>query len=301
MDARGIRRVTKLALFSVHHLGYLTSNSETERKRMAMNTQDNAPGVIVEAKDGVVVLTLNAPARKNALSTEVRQGLFDALTKYTADPSCRAIVLTGAAQTFCAGGDISQMKPPPGVTPAEYSKTRMKLLHDSVRMIAAGPKPVIAAVEGHAAGAGMSIAAACDYVVAAEDAKFVASFSRIGLIADCGMIWSLPLRVGHARARDLMLTARTVDAQDALRLGLANEVVGKGETLAKAIERTKMYTACAPLSIALTKKVLSSEIDKLDDVLDAEIAWQSQLRATADHQEAREAFLNKRKPNFQGK
>lgn len=260
-----------------------------------------ATGVISTMDDGVAILTLNAPARKNALSTEVRQGLFDALTKYTADPACRAIVLTGAAQTFCAGGDISQMKPPPGVTPADYSRARMKLLHDSVRMIASGPKPVIAAVEGHAAGAGMSLAAACDYVIAAEDARFVASFSRIGLIADCGLVWSLPLRIGHARARDLLITARTVDADEAVRLGLANEVAVKGTTLAKAIERTKAYAACAPLSIALTKKVLAAEIDDLSAVLDAEIGWQAELRATADHQEARDAFLQKRKPRFQGK
>lgn len=264
-----------------------------------MNTSTN--GVIDTMEDGVAVLTLNAPARRNALSTEVRQGLFDSLQKYTADPACRAIVLTGAGQTFCAGGDISQMKPPPGVTPADYSKARMKLLHDSVRFIAAGPKPVVAAVEGHAAGAGMSLAAACDYVVAAEDARFVASFGKIGLIADCGLLWSLPHRVGHARARDLLLTARTVGAEEALRLGLANEVTAKGGALAKAIEKAKSYATTAPLSIAWTKRAMAGELDDLDAALTKEIQWQGELRATADHQEARDAFLEKRTPKFQAR
>src|SRR5215468_6097154 len=98
---------------------------------------DTTNGVIDTLEDGIAVLTLSAPARKNALSTEIRFALLAAMEKYVANPACRAIVLTGAAQTFCAGGDISQMQPPPGVTPRDYSLTRMKALHDSVRLIAA--------------------------------------------------------------------------------------------------------------------------------------------------------------------
>lgn len=262
---------------------------------------DTANGIIDTLENGIAVLTLNAPARKNALSTELRFGLLATLEKYIADPACRAIVLTGAAQTFCAGGDISQMQPPPGVTPREYSLKRMTALHDSVRHIAAGPKPVVAAVEGHAAGAGMSLAAACDYVVAAEDSKFVASFGRIGLAADCGLLWSLPNRVGPAKARDLLLTARTVSGPEALKLGLADEVVARGATLARAIEKAKSYATTAPLAIALTKRVMAGELDDLNVSLASEIEWQAELRATADHQEAREAFLQKRTPKFQGR
>ncbi|ETR78744.1 enoyl-CoA hydratase [Afipia sp. P52-10] len=262
---------------------------------------DTANNVIGTLENGVAVLTLNAPARKNALSTEIRFGLRAAFEKYLANPACRAIVLTGAAQTFCAGGDISQMKPPPGITPREYSLTRMKALHDSVRFIAAGPKPVVAAVEGHAAGAGMSLAAACDYVIAADDARFVASFGKIGLAADCGLLWSLPHRVGHAKARDLLLTARTVSAEEAHHIGLADEVVAKGATLARAIEKAQSYATTAPLAIALTKRVMAGELDDLNLALENEIEWQAELRATSDHQEARDAFLQKRKPNFQGR
>jgi len=262
---------------------------------------DTANNVIDTLENGIAVLSLNAPARKNALSTEVRFGLRAAFEKYLANPACRAIVLTGAAQTFCAGGDISQMKPPPGITPREYSLTRMKALHDSVRFIAAGPKPVVAAVEGHAAGAGMSLAAACDYVIAADDARFVASFGKIGLAADCGLLWSLPHRVGHAKARDLLLTARTVSAEEAHHIGLADEVVAKGATLARAIEKAQSYATTAPLAIALTKRVMAGELDDLNLALENEIEWQAELRATSDHQEARDAFLQKRKPNFQGR
>ena len=258
-------------------------------------------GVIDTLENGIAILSLNAPARKNALSTEVRFALLAAMEKYIADATCRAIVLTGAAQTFCAGGDISQMKPPPGVTPRDYSLTRMKALHDSIRYIAAGPKPVIAAVEGHAAGAGMSLAAACDYVIAADDARFVASFGRIGLAADCGLLWSLPNRVGHTKARDLLLSARTIQADEALQLGLADEVVAKGDTLARAIEKATSYATTAPLAIALTKRVMAGELDNLNRALKNEIEWQTELRATADHQEARNAFLQKRAPKFQGR
>ena len=262
---------------------------------------DTANGVIDTLEDGVASLTLNAPARRNALSTEIRLALLAAMQKYVADPACRAIVLTGAAQTFCAGGDISQMTPPVGMTPRDYSISRMKALHDCVRLIAAGPKPVVAAVEGHAAGAGMSLAAACDYVVAAEDSRFIASFGKIGLAADCGLLWSLPHRVGHAKARDLLLTARTMSGPEALQIGLADEVVARGGTLAGAIRKAKSYATTAPLAIALTKRVMAGELDNLDVALDSEIEWQAELRATADHQEARDAFLQKRPPIFQGR
>lgn len=258
-------------------------------------------GVLHRLDGDVAVLTLNAPQRKNALSTELRTELLAAMERYIAEPACRAIVLTGAAQTFCAGGDISQMKPPPGMTPENYSNVRMGMLHDAVRRIAAGPKPVVAAVEGHAAGAGMSLAAACDYVVAAENARFIASFAKIGLIADCGLLWSLPHRVGHARARDLLLTARTVNADEALRLGLANEVVAPGATLARAVEKARGYATSAPLSIAWTKRALAGELDDLDAALKKELQWQGELRGTQDHQEARDAFLQKRSPVFQGR
>jgi len=257
-------------------------------------------GVIDTIKDGIAILTLNAPTRKNALSSEVRFALLAAMEKYVADPVCRVIVLTGAAQTFCAGGDVSEMKPPLGTTPREYAFPRMKALHNSIRHIAAGPKPVVAAVEGHAAGAGMSLAAACDYVVASDAACFVASFSRMGLVADCGLLWTLPNRVGHNKALDLLLTARPLTAYEALQNGLVDEVVPEGETLTRALEKAASYIAVAPLSIAFTKRIMAGAFQGLEDILNNEFEWQAELKASVDHKEARDAFLQKRTPNFQG-
>lgn len=161
------------------------------------------------------------------------------MQKRIVDVPCRAIVPTDTAQTFCAGGDISQMTPPVDMIPNYYSISRMKALHDCVRPISAGPKPVVAAVESQAAGAGVSLAAASEYIVAAEDSRFVSLFGKTGLPA--------------------------------------------------------------PLAIALTKRVMARELDNLDVALDSEIEWQAELRATADHQEARDAFLQKRPPVFQGR
>jgi 2-(1,2-epoxy-1,2-dihydrophenyl)acetyl-CoA isomerase len=258
-------------------------------------------GVLVSLEDGVCVLTLSAPARKNALSTEVRTELLERLKEYLANAACRAFVLTGAAKTFSAGGDISQMATPPGMTSSDYSRMRLGMLHDAVKLIVGGAKPVVAAVEGYAAGAGMSFAAASDFVIAAEDAKFIASFGKIGLIADCGLLWTLPRRVGLSRARDILITARTLTADEALRIGLVDKVVPSGASLQHAIEQCKSYTAVAPLSIAAVKNTYAGDMGDLNELLEQEMVLQGQLRVTEDHQEAREAFLAKRKVQFKGR
>lgn len=258
-------------------------------------------GTLAQLDGDIAVLTLTNPARRNALSTEVRQELLAHMQKYMADSECRALVLTGASQTFCAGGDISQMGTPVGMSSSDYSRMRLGLLHDSVRLMVGGAKPMVAAVEGHAAGAGMSMAAACDYIVAAEDAKFAASFGKIGLIADCGLLWTLPRRVGHARARDLLMTARTITAQEALRIGLIDEVVPKGATLARATEQAKSYRTVAPLSIAALKRTFANDVGDLNQVLLDEVELQGELRVTEDHKEAREAFMQKRPAQFKGR
>ena len=176
----------------------------------------------------------------------------------------------------------------------------MKLLHDSVRMIAAGPKPVIAAVEGHAAGAGLCIAAACDIVVASREARLSCTFNKIGLFPDLGGAWSLPLRMGLGRAKLLMMTGRTIDAAEGQRMGLVEQIAEPGQALADALALAQEMTALSPLSNGMVKAVLARGPMALEDLLASETDAQAALYGSADFQEGRQAFLAKRKPVFKG-
>lgn len=167
-----------------------------------------------EERQGVVaILTLDDPARRNALSMELRHALRDRLQAMATDDTCRAIVLTGACGAFCAGGDLGAMRrdDPAG------ARARLRVVQDIVRLIAAGPRPVVAAVEGPAFGAGLGLAAAADVMVVDPAAKLSASFVKIGLMPDAGLLWSLPQRVGWARARAMMLDGRVLDGAQAWR------------------------------------------------------------------------------------
>ena len=162
------------------------------------------------------------------------------------------------------------------------------------------PKPVIAAVEGGAFGAGLSLVAACDYVVAGQGARFSASFGKVGLMADSGLLWTLTQRVGHGHARDLLLTGRTLLADEARQMGFINKLVPSGDALAEARAVAAAMRAVAPLSIAATKQVLHCRSSSLDEVLAAELDLQPELTATRDYAEGRAAFREKRAAVFVG-
>ncbi|WP_028079108.1 enoyl-CoA hydratase/isomerase family protein [Solimonas soli] len=254
--------------------------------------------VQLQAHDAVTVVTLNAPARRNALSTEMLNQLIERLTQLAGDEACRAIVLTGAGEHFCAGGDVSPMT---RERPMLGSRQRIESAHRVIRLLAGGPKPVVAAVEGFAFGAGLSLAAACDTVVSSRSAKYAAVFTKVGLLPDMGALWSLPQRVGMAQARQLFFTARTVLADEALALGLADQLVDTGEALAAALEMARGYTAAAPLPMAMLKAAYAKGIATLDDALRAEVDVQPALYLTQDHLAAVEAFREKKPaPPFRG-
>lgn len=258
------------------------------------------PPILHSLREGVATLTLNAPARRNALSTGMREALLAGLQEFEADPNCRCIVLTGAGGTFCSGGDIGEMTPPAGKTPAAHAAYRIGLLQDIIRALVNGTRPTVAAVSGHAAGAGLSIACACDYVIAEHSARFAASFTRLGLIADCGLTWSLPRRVGPARARELLASGRTVGTDEALRIGLADQLAESGYGLEAAQSHARAYGATAPLAVMRTREVMADAPASLEAALATELREQAVLRVTDDHQEARKAFAEKRVPNFTG-
>jgi 2-(1,2-epoxy-1,2-dihydrophenyl)acetyl-CoA isomerase len=255
-------------------------------------------GTVNATQDGAVtILTLSYPERRNALSLPLRAALTDELSKAMDDERCRVIVLTGEGGHFCSGGDISSFD---GVTPVA-GRQRLQRLHPAVRMLIGGEKPVIAAVEGYAAGAGLSLAAACDIVVASQEAKFSCPFNKIGLFPDLGAAWTLPLRMGQGRARMMMMSGRTLDALEAERQGLVEQVCAPGTALAEAIELAKAIAETAPLTNGLLKAALSRGPGSLEAVLAAEADAQGLLYSTEDFQEGRLAFLEKRAPNFRGR
>jgi enoyl-CoA hydratase/carnithine racemase len=262
---------------------------------------DGEAEVIVQIDEGICTLTLNAVARRNALSLEMREQLRERLREAMTRRDVRALVLTGAGKTFSAGGDIRKMLMPGEHPDPMLARQRLDVLHDIVRLLIAGPKPVVAAIEGFAFGAGFSLALACDHVVVAEGASFSAAFGRIGLVADCGLLWTLPQRVGMGSARDLLLTGRKVDAAQALRIGIADALVPQGEALAAARNQARLYLPIAPLALAATKSALARRPASLDDALSIEADLQASLRVSQDHADACRAFLSKRTATFQGR
>lgn len=255
-------------------------------------------GILLEHREGpVTVLTLNDPTRRNALSMDLRIALRDRLQALGAADDCRAIVLAGAGGAFCAGGDLSAMR---GDDPAG-SRIRLGIVQDIIRAVAAGPCPVVAAVEGPAFGAGMALAAASDHVIAAEGARFSASFARLGLMPDAGLMWSLPQRVGAARARALMLSGREIDHAEALALGLADETCAPASLLPLALERAAELARGAPLALAQVKAAFARGTDSLEAVLAMERDGQPLLFGSADFAEGLAAFRARRAAEFAGK
>lgn len=255
-------------------------------------------GTVLATRHGAVtVLTLSYPARRNALSMPLREALESQLQQAMADAECRALVLTGEGGHFCSGGDISSFG---GVTPAS-GRVRMQRVHRIVRHLVRGEKPVIAAVEGHAAGAGLCIAAACDIVVASREAKLSCTFNKIGLFPDLGGAWSLPMRIGLGRAKLLMMTGRVMDAATAAQQGLVDQLAEPGQALADALAMAQEMCAVSPLSNGMLKSVLARGPMPLEDLLAAETDAQAVLYGSEDFHEGREAFLAKRKPVFKGR
>ena len=251
--------------------------------------------MLIETTDGpTAILTLNHPARRNALAMPMRRAVIDAMERIEADPAIRAVVITGAEGNFSAGGDISTMD----AADLAAGRERFRVTHRMVRLLIKSSKPVIAAVEGYAVGAGLSVALCCDTIVAADDAQFAAGFGRVGLVADLGMLHTLPLRVGQGRARQILLYGDRLAADEALRIGLIDHVVPAGAVLDAALARARLFHAMAPLPVAMTKQYLAAG---LDAALEWERDTQSALFLTADHTEGKAAFLAKRSPAFTGR
>jgi enoyl-CoA hydratase/carnithine racemase len=253
--------------------------------------------VDVRTDGGVAVITLNAPAKRNALIADVRKRLLAALEELEADATCRAIVLTGAGGYFCAGGDISDTGP---LTPLDV-RARIKRQHPLIEKIVRHSKPVVAAVEGPAFGAGLALATACDFVIAGATASFCAAYGRIGVMADLGLLWSLPQRVSIATVREIVMFCEVIGAPQAKTMGIVDHLAPEGGALALALERAARLAAAATASISLTKALLARAPLDLQTVLAAEVDAQAVLSTTEDSREGIRAFAERRAAQFKGR
>ena len=256
----------------------------------------DAGTVRVDRQGAISVLTIDNVKRRNALTDDVKAALTAALEAAETDSDVRCIVLTGAGGTFCAGGDVSvfnQMTPAAG---RQRVFDQRRFLHLMIR----GETPIVAAVEGFAYGAGFGLALAADHIVAASDAKFCASFNKIGLMPDGGLLWTLPQRVGAGRARDMAMAASVVDGAEARRIGLADVVTPPGGALDAAMAKAEKFAAAAPLAVGAIKAAFARAPLDLEAAFGVEVDAQPALMASADATEARRAFFAKEKPVFKG-
>lgn len=253
--------------------------------------------------DGTGVITLNRPEVLNAFDDELGFAVLKAVEEAAGDDAVRCIVITGSGRAFCAGEDLGALAADyeKGVAP-DLGKTLTARYNPLIRAIRAAPKPVMAAVNGVAAGAGASIALACDLRIASEHAKLVLAFINVGLVPDSGAVWFLTRTIGTARAWELASTGRPLNADEALTLGLFDEVVPAGDFEETWRTHAARLAAGPTTAYALTKRLVRDAAERsLDEQLDAEVAAQTAAGRTDDHLEGVQAFLAKRPPKFSGR
>lgn len=251
-----------------------------------------------EVADAIATITLDRPGSLNALTVPMKTELLAALRAVARDRTVRAVVLTGAGRAFCAGQDLRERLEPDAAPLAVELRERYNPIISAMRAL---HQPIVGAINGVAAGAGASLAFACDIRLAAEGASFVLAFGRIGLVPDSGSTWFLPRLVGPAKAAELALTGEPLSAADAERFGLVARVVPPEALAAEARATAARLAGLAPVALALTKQALerSWSVD-LDAALEDEAYRQGIAGATADHAEGIAAFLEKRPARFSG-
>lgn len=268
---------------------------------------ENASSAVVLTdcpKDGVIRVTLNRPERLNAMTSEMVETLHTTFSEIATDSNCRVVILTGAGRGFCAGLDLGGYGEAPhteNMGPTQSAFQVQKHIATLIPRLRSMPQPVIAAVNGAAAGGGLALVLGSDIRIASTTSKFNVAFVRIGFSAcDIGTSWLLPRLVGVARAQEMMLTGRIVQAEEALRIGLIVEAVDPGQLMTLALAKADEVMGNSPFGIALTKEAMwtALEIPAMQSAIDLENRQQILSSHTADAREAMLSFIEKRPPRF---
>jgi 2-(1,2-epoxy-1,2-dihydrophenyl)acetyl-CoA isomerase len=247
---------------------------------------------------GVLTLTLNRPDALNSFTVEMKEALLAALKDAARSKDVRAVVLTGAGRAFSAGQDLKERQGPDVNDLGSELRQRYNPIILAMRRL---EKPIIGAINGVAAGAGLSVALACDIVIASDRASFIEAFGKVGLVPDTGSTWFLPRLVGRARAAEMIFTADPVDAATAERIGLVNRVVPADQLMEEATALAFRLAKSAPIALALAKRALNRALESgLEEALEFEAQLQSVAGRSNDHKEGVAAFVEKRAPKFTG-
>ena len=267
-----------------------------------------APFASYEKSGRIATVTLNRPETRNAIAQpEDCADIVAAISRASADPDITVMILTGAGQGFCSGGDLKSIRDRTGIGPRQTGgpeETRVNYrrgVHSVIRALAETEIVTIAAINGAAIGLGLDLAAICDMRVCAASAKLASSFLKVGIIPGDGGAWILTQAIGPARAAELILTGDVIGADEALRIGLVNKVVADADVMKEARALAERVAVNPPRATRMAKRLLrESQHARLNDVLELSAAFQALAHETSDHKEAVDALIEKRKPNFTG-
>jgi 2-(1,2-epoxy-1,2-dihydrophenyl)acetyl-CoA isomerase len=257
--------------------------------------------VLQKLEGGLLTITMNRPERKNALNPEMVAGLVEAARRAADDPEVRAVLLNGAGGSFCVGGDVKSMAAGRAPLSFEVKMANLRRGMEVSRILHQMPKPVVAQLDGAAAGAGLSMALSCDLRIASESCKITTAFAKVGFSGDYGGTYFLTQLLGSARARELYLMSPVLTAKDAHAIGMVTKVVPDAEIDTAAHELALSLAQGPSIALGFIKRnINNAEHLPLEDCFDGEAIHHTRCSDTEDHKEAAKAFVEKRKPTFKG-